>query len=306
MLRKLSFAFLVFIVVFAAKSVPAQTPARAQLVLLGTGAPPANPERSGPATAVINNGIAYLFDAGPGVVRRASAASQQKKIPALNPPQLRRLFLTHLHSDHTLGLPDLIFSPWVLGRRQPLEIYGPKGTREMVEHIEAAWREDIDIRIHGLEHANDSGYKAVVHEEEPGAVYRDGAVTITAVSVHHGSWPQAYGYRIQTPDRVIVISGDCAPSPKLIEACNGCDFLVHEVYSPAGQEQRGQGWVKYLHEFHTSTAELAELATKAHPKQLVLYHQLFSPGAETPEALVNEIRRSYKGAVVSGSDLDVY
>ncbi len=300
--RKLSLALPAFLA-FVAPNVFAQT----QLVLLGTGTPQQTPERSGPTSAVVYKGAAYIFDAGPGVVRRASAASTQRGISALGPSQLRRVFLTHLHSDHTLGLPDLIFSPWVVGRREPLEIYGPKGTREMVEHIEAAWRQDIDIRVHGLEHANDTGYKTIVHEVEPGFIYRDGAVTITALSVHHGSWPQAYGYRVQTPERVIVISGDCAPSPSLIEACNGCDILLHEVYPLAGQEQGGDGWIKYLHEFHTSTEELAELATKAHPKLLVLYHQVYASGAaETPAVLLDEMHRAYKGSVVSGRDLDVY
>jgi ribonuclease BN (tRNA processing enzyme) len=299
--RRLSLVFLL-LVLFNLTSASAQT----QLVLLGTGTPQQIPERGGPATAVVYSGVAYLFDAGPGVVRRASAASSQRGIPALSAPNLRLVFLTHLHSDHTLGLPDLIFSPWVVGRHEPLEIYGPKGTREMIDHIEAAWRQDIAIRIHGLEHANSTGYKAIVHEVEPGSIYRDGALTITAIPVHHGSWAQAYGYRIQTPDRVIVISGDCAPSPSLIEACNGCDILLHEVYEQAGMEQRGPGWIKYLHEFHTSPAELGEIATKAHPKMLVLYHQVFSPGAETAEALLEEVHRSYKGTVVSGKDLDVY
>jgi ribonuclease BN (tRNA processing enzyme) len=301
MRKKWSLALLALAAI-AATNASAQT----QLVLLGTGTPQASPERSGPASAVIYNGNSYVFDAGPGIVRRAAAASTQKKISALAPVQLRRVFLTHLHSDHTLGLPDLIFSPWTLGRREPLEIYGPSGTREMVEGIEAAWRADIDIRIHGLEHANDTGYKSIVHEIQPGFVYHDGALTITAVPVHHGSWPQAYGYRIQTPDRAIVISGDCAPSPSLIEACNGCDILLHEVYSQAGQQQRGEAWTKYLHEFHTSAEELGEIATKAHPKLLVLYHQVFPAAAPTPDALLEEIRHTYKGAVVSGSDLDVY
>src|SRR5260370_32928561 len=236
------------------------TSAQTQLVLLGTGTPQQIPERGGPATASVYSRVAYLFDAGPGVVRRASAASSQRGIPALSPPNLRLVFLTLLHSDHTLGLPDLIFSPWVGGRHEPLEIYGPKGTREMIDHIEAAWRQDIEIRIHGLEHANDTGYKAIVHEVEPGSVYRDGLLTITAIPVHHGSWAQAYGYRIQTPDRVIVISGDCAPSPALIQACDGCDILLHEVYVEAGQQLRGDGWIKYLHEFHTSAEQLGEIA----------------------------------------------
>ncbi len=280
--------------------------AQTQLVLLGTGTPHQTPERSGPASAVVYKDNSYLFDAGPGVVRRAAAAASQKKIPSLDAPKLRRLFLTHLHSDHTLGLPDLIFSPWVVGRAEPLEIYGPKGTRAMVKHIEAAWSQDIHIRVDGLEHANTTGYKAVVHEISAGYSYHDGSVTITAISVHHGSLPQAFGYRVQTPDKVIVISGDCSPSPALIEACNGCDILLHEVYSRAGMEQSGPAWVKYLSEFHTATDELAAIAKKAHPKLLILYHQVFSPLTQTPEGLVAEIRRSYDGPVVSGSDLDVY
>jgi ribonuclease BN (tRNA processing enzyme) len=281
--------------------------AQTQLVLLGTGTPRPTPERSGPASAVVYKDNSYLFDAGPGVVRRAAAAAAQKKIPSLDAPKLRRLFLTHLHSDHTLGLPDLIFSPWVVGRTEPLEIYGPKGTRAMVKHIEAAWSQDIHIRVDGLEHANITGYKAVVHEISAGYIYHDGAVSITAISVHHGSWPHAFGYRVQTPDKVIVISGDCSPSPGLIEACNGCDILLHEVYARAGMEQSGGAeWVKYLSQFHTATDELAALAKKAHPKLLILYHQIFSPLAQTPEALLEEIHRSYDGPVVSGSDLDVY
>ena len=188
--------------------------AATRLVLLGTGTPRQDPERFGPASAIVFNNNAYIFDAGVGVVRRAAAAKLHN-VPALPAPQLQRVFITHLHSDHTLGLPDLIFSPWVVGRKAPLEIWGPKGTQAMVSDIEAAWSADVDIRIHGLEHGNETGYRTIVHEIDPGFVYRDGALTITAIPVHHGSWPQAYGYRIQTPDRVIVLSGDCAPSPDL-------------------------------------------------------------------------------------------
>src|ERR1044071_3920303 len=123
---------------------PAAQPApmRTQVVLLGTGNPAPAPERSGPATAVIVNGQAYLVDFGPGVVRRAAAA-QQKGIAALNPINLRHAFLSHLHSDHTLGYPDLIFTPWVVGRKHRLEVYGPRGLKAMTSHVLAAWVEDI-------------------------------------------------------------------------------------------------------------------------------------------------------------------
>ncbi len=281
--------------------------AATQLVILGTGVPRADPDRSGPAVAVIYNDQAYLFDAGPGVVRRAAGAARAHKIEALNAPRLRCAFLTHLHSDHTLGLPDLIFSPWVVGRTEPLDLFGPRGTKDMVDHIEAAWQLDIDVRIRGLGHANKTGYKVTVHEIDPGVVYRNGELKVTAIPVHHGSWPQAFGYRIDTPDRSIVISGDCSPSDALTEAAKGCDILLHEVYSETEPEHGARGrpdWPAYLREAHTSTAELAEIAGKAKPKQLVLYHQLF--GAATDRGLEQEVRKAYKGKVRSAKDLDVY
>jgi ribonuclease BN (tRNA processing enzyme) len=278
-----------------------------QVVILGTGTPRADPDRSGPAVAVISNDQAYLFDAGPGVVRRAAAASRVDGIPALTASRLGRVFLTHLHSDHTLGLPDLIFSPWVLGRTAPLDLFGPPGTKSMVDHIEAAWQQDIDIRVHGLEHGNETGYKVTVHEIEPGVVYRDSGLKITAIPVHHGSWPQAFAYRIDAPDRSIVISGDCSPSPALLEAAKGCDLLLHEVYSETEPEHghfNSPDWPEYMRQFHTSTAQVAEIANQAKPKLLVLYHQIW--GNVEDEALLKEVRRAYQGSVRSAKDLDVY
>ena len=123
----------------------------AQVVILGTGTPNADPDRSGPAVAVVVGDQAYLVDAGPGVVRRAAAAAQTHGIEALQPERLNRLFITHLHSDHTVGLPDVILSPWVLDRPDPIRVIGPPGTAEMADHILAAWRQDIDMRLYGLE-----------------------------------------------------------------------------------------------------------------------------------------------------------
>src|SRR5262244_3946849 len=154
-------------------------PSRTQVVLLGTGNPAPTPDRSGPATAIVVNGETYLVDFGPGVVRRAAAA-QQKGVAALNPTNILHAFVTHLHSDHTLGYPDLIFSPWVLERQEPLEAYGPRGLRNMTRHVEAAWKKDIKVRIHGLEQGNTTGYKVNVHEIAPGVVYRDANITVKA------------------------------------------------------------------------------------------------------------------------------
>ncbi len=293
-----------------AETAPRPTPAPAgfggtgasdlRVVFLGTGTPIPDPERSGPAVAVVAGTQAYLVDAGPGVVRRAAAAADRTQMQALRPTALTFLFLTHLHSDHTLGYPDLIFTPAVVGRGKPLEVFGPKGTQEMTDHLMAAWKKDMDVRINGLEHGNAEAYKVNVHEIGPGVAYKDENVTVKAFLVKHATWDQAFGYRFEAAGRSIVISGDTAPTPSMAQACNGCDVLVHEVYcNPPGQE--GSAYYKAA---HTSAAELAELASQARPKLLVLYHQLLSGCSEA--TLLQQVQQGYAGAVVSAKDLDIY
>src|SRR5215813_14625870 len=119
---------------------------RTKVVLLGTGTPVPDPERSGPATAIVVDDSAYLIDFGPGVVRRAKAVVLDRHITALEPANLKVAFLTHLHSDHTAGYPDLILTGWTAGRRTPLEVYGPAGLQSMTEHILQAYRIDIETR----------------------------------------------------------------------------------------------------------------------------------------------------------------
>lgn len=267
------------------------------VVLLGTGTPNPDPQRHGPAVAIVVNGEPYLVDAGAGVVRRAAAAG----IPMT---RLRRVFLTHLHSDHLLGLPDLLLTPWVLEREAPLEVYGPAGTREMMDHLIAAFMPDIRRRIDGLQPQNATGWQAEVTLLQPGVVYRDSLVTVTAIPVPHEDWPEAYGFRFDTPDRSIVISGDTRWSDALIEACNGCDVLVHEVYSDAGFATLEPEWQRYHAHAHTGAAELGRLATAARPGLLLLYHQLH--WGVPDEQLVLEVRSTFRGRVISGRDLGVY
>jgi ribonuclease BN (tRNA processing enzyme) len=275
----------------------------AQVVMLGTGNPNADPERSGPAVAIVVNNTAYLVDCGAGVVRRAAAA-EKAGFPALNVKKLKTVFITHLHSDHTLGYPDLIFTPWVLERKEPLNAYGPRGLKRMTAHIEKAWEEDVRIRRRGLEQANATGYKVVVHEITPGIVYRDKNLTVTAFAVKHGTWDQALGYTFQTADRRIVISGDTAPAESVVQACNGCDVLLHEVYNPKGEELKQEHWREYFGAFHTSPKELGDIAERAHPKLLVIYHQIFEKLPE--QDLIDEVKKNYSGRFVSAKDLGVY
>jgi len=251
------------------------------------------------------NGTAYLVDAGPGVVRRAAAASALHALPGLGAKELKHVFLTHLHSDHTVGLPDLIHTGWVQERAGPLVVVGPTGTRAMAEHLTAAWAADIRERTVGTVPIPPQGWRVEASDVRPGVVYRDSNVVVTAFRVPHGDWEEALGYRFQAADRVVVLSGDATPSEELIRACDGCDVLVHEVYSAERFKTRAPEWQRYHSRAHTSTVELAEVARRARPKLLVLYHQLY--WGTDDEGLLAEIRAAgYLGAVVSARDLEAY
>lgn len=275
---------------------PNEPDARTRMLLLGSGTPEPDPARSGPSVAVLVDDAVYLFDAGPGVVRRAAEAG-------LAMESLERVFLTHLHSDHTLGLPDLMLSPWVVGRERPLEVRGPPGTEAMVARLLEAWREDIEVRTQGLEAAGD-GWQTRAVDVTPGVVHQDARVTVRAFAVEHGSWEHAYGYRVEGPDRVVVISGDTGPTDAVVEACDGCDVLVHEVYREGGFSELSDGARAYHGAFHTSSSELAALATRARPTTLVLYHHLLWGG--TAGALLREVRAGWSGEVRFGRDLERY
>ncbi len=267
-----------------------------RVILLGTGNPNPEPERMGPAVAVVSGDRVYLVDCGPGVVRRAVQAG-------LKMTQLTRVFVTHLHSDHTAGYPDLIFTPAVTGRLEEFDAYGPPGLKAMTTHVMKAWSEDMKIRLHGLEPAVARAYTVRAHDVRPGEVYRDAGMRVTAFAVEHGSWKHAYGYRFEASDKVIVISGDTTYSENLIRAAKGCDILVHEVYSRTGLGKRTADWQKYHSVFHTSGADVGKIAAQVRPRKLVLYHQL--PMGETPAEVLDEVRGQFDGETIYGKDLEV-
>lgn len=280
---------------------PANGASRTRVVMLGTGTPAADPDRFGPAVVVLVDNTPYLFDVGVGVVRRWAAALRGGVAP-LDVSALRTAFVTHLHSDHTLGYAELIFTSWTLegGAHRPLEVYGPRGLQAMTDHLLAAYSEDIAVRTGaGGDLEGSAPPEVQVHEIAAGVVYRDALVTITAFPVHHGTWAQAFGYRIQTPDKVIVLSGDAAPPSTVPEQCKRCDLLIHEGGFRLTAEES-----KYFRDFHTSAEELAEIARKSRPKLLVLYHQ--RPAGPEAERGYAVLRSLYDGPIVVARDLDIF
>lgn len=283
----------------------AEPPAQMRLVLLGTGNPNPEPERSGPSVAIVVGEDSYIIDFGPGVVRRATAANRRHSLEALDARNLKFGLLTHLHSDHTAGFPDLILTPWVMGREVPLRVFGPPGTSAMTAHIVKAYEADIRNRIEGLQPATENGWRVSVEEGSEGLVFEDENITIEAFEVCHGDWKVALGYRFTSRDRVIVISGDTTYCPNLVKWARNADVLLHEVYSQRAFKELAADWQRYHRAAHTSAPDVARIAAETRPGLLVLYHQVYWFGA-TDEEILAEIERTYKGPVVAGRDLDIF
>ena len=272
-----------------------------QVLMLGTGTPNGEPERVSAGLAIAVEGKPYLVDCGHGIVQRVVEAKAAGKI-SWTTTDLNRLFITHLHADHTVGLPDLLFTPWIHGREEVIHAYGPAELAPMVEHILLAYRENI--REHLQAHpVTPDGYKIETHEARAGQCYQDARLTVYALSASHGDL-SAWSYKFVTSDKTIVVSGDTKPVASFAEWAQGCDMLIHEVYSSAGFPQRPAAWQAYHSRVHTSTRELAALANQVKPRLLLLYHQLFWGAA--PDELIAEIRADYDGDVISASDLDLF
>lgn len=289
-----------------------------KVVMLGTGNPMPDPNRRGPAVAVVVNGQPYFVDAGEGVWRAAGEATSLYggSIEGLNWKNHKYVFLTHLHSDHTIGLPGLLLQPWSLGtisRKEPAQIYGPPGTDKLIEYILLAYQADIVQRIHGGG-KNDLGWRSVGHNIfEPGLVYQDANVKVEAFKTKHATYPLTFAYRFTTPDKIVVVSGDTRPCEGIEKASEGVDILVHEVFgidhlndAPAGIWSGRKGnLLDAVSSYHTSTKELAALASRVKPKILVLYHQ--QNWSKDEWANVKEIKRfGYSGTVISANDGDIF
>jgi ribonuclease BN (tRNA processing enzyme) len=292
------------------KGVAMNGKAATRIVMLGTGTPRPDPSRSGPATVIVVDDTPYLIDFGTGVIRRATAA-YEKGVKALGfgAVNIKTAFLTHMHSDHTIGYPDLILTPWVMGRREPLEVYGPKGINAMTENILKAWQVDIEGRTGGINRHNAIGWRVNPHEIAPGRIYQDRNVTVTAFSVRHEEMVDSFGFRFETPDRTIVLSGDTAPTQSLVDHSRDCDILIHEAYSMrALRSGSGGPSAEFRRRHHTSSIELAEIANAVRPGLLVTYHRshVGEIGGDHEDVLLQELRENYTGPVAIANDLDVF
>lgn len=281
----------------SAQQTPAPPSKDIRVTLLGTASGPrAFVDKAGISTLVEAGGERLLFDAGRGFMQRLVQAGYPMNA-------VTKLFLTHLHSDHIIGVPDLMLTPWSAApeRKVPLEVWGPDGTRVMMQRLEEAFAFDIHMRRDVDESFSPEGIKVVAHDIREGTVFQRNGVTVTAFPVSHGLVKPSYGYRIDYGGRSVALSGDTSPSDTLVAACKGVDVLIHEAIDLdvlrrlVPDTARREAIVAR----HTTPEQAAGIFSRVPPRLAVFSH---SPGTS---AIVEQTRRRYPGRVEMGEDLMV-
>ncbi len=274
---------------------PSNDPFR--VTLLGTGAPPPVLDRFGPSTLVEAGKEKFIFDAGRGAMQRL----HQLNIPFAD---ITGVFLTHHHSDHVVGFVDLwltgwIGRPWGM-RKTPLRVWGPDGTKQMMEHLPKAFHVDIRVRSHNYP---PEGVRLEADGVNEGMVYDRNGVRIFAFEVDHGGEDlPAFGYRINYRGHSAVLSGDTTFNENLIRYAKGTDLLVHEVTAAAGAAAENQEQLKRIGANHTTPDQAGTVFSRVQPKLAVYNHLLLFGGAKADD-LIPATRNNYSGPLVVGADL---
>ena len=268
-----------------------------RVTLLGTGAPPPVLNRFGPSTLVEAGQQKFIFDAGRGAMQRLHLLG----IPFAD---ISGIFLTHHHSDHVVGFPDLWLTGWIgrpWGKRNvPLPVWGPEGTKEMMEYLPKAFAVDIRVRSHNYPV---EGVKLLPTEITEGTVFDQDGVKVTAFKVDHFAEKlPAYGYRIDYRGRSAVLSGDTTFNENLIEHARGADLLVHEVTAVLGNAAENAQQLKRISANHTTPEQAAVVFSRAQPK-LAVYNHLLLFGAAKADDLIPATRKNYAGPLLVGEDL---
>ncbi len=268
---------------------------RFEAILLGTGYPRPDAEHAGPSTAIVAGDAWFVVDAGRGVTMRIAATD-------LKYENLAAVFLTHFHSDHTAGLPDLFETSWQFGRKsRPLELYGPRGVARLAHAMLEFFHDDIHYRRDLLEKHPAAGATIMTHVVREGVVYDHGGVRVTAFAVDHRPVEPAFGYRFDCGGKSIVVSGDTRPTPNLVKFAKGADVLILEAYLPEHFLRVDTPEVAArLMRYHTSAEEAGEIAAQAGVKTLVLTH-LVPAGAE--ETFRTRAAKAFGGTIIVGRDL---
>jgi ribonuclease Z len=267
-----------------------------KVTLLGTGNPRPVMSRFGPSILVEAGKEKLVFDCGRGATQRLYQLN-------ISFSDITGLFLTHLHSDHTVGIPDLWLTGWVMGRETPLPVWGPAGTKAMMKHLQEAYAFDIHIRRDVDTKLPGAGAEVIAHDIKQGIVYEHNGVKVTAFLVDHGEIKPAYGYRVDYDGHSVTMSGDTRPSGNLVKFAQGTDVLIHEVidvedYSNSGALDTSQQ-AKAIINHHTTAEQAGVIFSRVKPK-LAVYSHIVPP--DVPN-VVPHTRKTYSGPLEVGEDL---
>lgn len=276
-----------------------------RVTLLGTGNPRPMPERYGPAIlveAATAPSTRILVDAGRGAAERLFTVGGRDLLSAID-----LVLLTHLHSDHVVGLPDLWLTGWLFGRARPLSLRGPEGTAAMMGHLEKAFEFDVKVRRDVDEKLPGSGVDVDARDVPPDAAFEVSGVRVTPFLVDHGPVKPAYGYRIDYAGKSVVFSGDTRYSENLIAHAKGCDVLVHEVVAVDVERRtsvmRDPALTQRIIDHHTTPEDAGRVFAAVKPKLAVYSHIVPSPA--TAQDLEGPTRKTYAGPLLVGEDLTV-
>jgi ribonuclease Z len=278
-----------------------------RVTLLGTGVPIPSPDRFGPCTLVEAGDQKFLIDAGRGATIRL----YQLKVPI---GRIDVQLLTHYHSDHTSGVPDVWLTGWLqseFGRRTtPYRVIGPTGARELMENLEKAYALDIKIRVADEKFPLSGIATDVTEFDREGIVYEKGGVKVIAFEVDHGDLIKpCYGYRFEYGGRAAVFSSDTRYSPNVIKHGAGADLLVHEVASARPELLKDAAFQRIL-AHHITPRDVGRVFTQTRPKLAAFTHVLQLGNAEIPPPTIDDIiaetRETYDGPLVVGEDLTAF
>lgn len=295
-MRRFGFLAAVFMLIqIMAPAAPALENPDMELVVLGTGYPYPMADRAGPSCAVIAGDGVFIVDAGRGTVLRLAALN-------ISWNSIAAAFVTHLHSDHIDGLPDLFHTTWQFGDGRPFELYGPEGTGGVADGILKFYEADIHIRRDLTEKLPPQGATIRVHAVADGSTFSlPGGLKVTAFAVNHHPVEPSFGYRFERGASSIVFSGDTRPNSNLVQFARGADVLVHEAVAGTGARSDGSTQRWGILDYHSSATEAGETAEKAHVKILVLTHLI--PGNAPESQFLEEAQKTFRGRVVVGKDL---
>jgi ribonuclease Z len=275
-----------------------------KVTLLGTGTPIPSADRFGPCTLVEAGDLKLLIDAGRGATIRLSQLG-------IAIGRVDALLLTHFHSDHTIGIPDIWLTGWLEShfgtRTTPFRVIGPSGAKMLMENLERAYALDIKIRI-ADEKLPPAGVAVAVEEfDRDGVVYEKDGLKVIAFEVDHGDVIKpAYGYRVEYAGRVAVISGDTRYNENVIRYSAGADLLVHEV-AIAPPELKSEAYIRRIVAHHVTPREAGRVFAKAKPKLAAYTHVVMLASEQVPpptlEDILTETRETYLGPLVVGEDL---